>query len=160
MVPPAQSVESVVRVVWCDVEARGECVRAWDEVCVCVGAAPARGRWQPRVEHVWNKWVCVWWRTCMSLSGCDCRACHLGDRTTKQPAMAKPFSYWLGRVPLINYFYFAFFAGNQPPSRSDVGTLLQAIALVSALMFTVVANTPMSISREELMEAHWWYTDG
>ena len=40
-------------------EAHGECVRAWDEVCVCVGAAPARGRWQPRVEYVWNKWVYV-----------------------------------------------------------------------------------------------------
>ena len=57
MAPPAQSVESVVRVAWCDVEANGECVRA--RVCVLEPPRPEAGG-----SPAWNA---------RGTSGCVCK---------------------------------------------------------------------------------------
>lgn len=67
--------------------------------------------------------------------------------------------YFAARLPIINYFYFAFFddATGPPPSRDDVSALANTIALVTALLFTIVAAVPMSVSTDDLNEWDWKY---
>ena len=67
--------------------------------------------------------------------------------------------YFAARLPIINFFYFAFFddATGPPPSRDDVSALANTIALVTALLFTIVAAVPMSVSTDDLNEWDWKY---
>ena len=60
---------------------------------------------------------------------------------------------------MVNFLYFSFFddATGPPPSREDVSALANTIALVTALLFTIVAAVPMSVSPDDLNEWDWKY---
>ena len=67
--------------------------------------------------------------------------------------------YIAARLPVFNFFYFAFFddATGPPPTRDDVSALANTIALVTALLFTIVAAVPMSVSNDDLQKWDWEY---
>ena len=44
------------------------------------------------------------------------------------------------RFPVVNFMYFAFFDDSSGvPTRADLSVVAQGIALVSALLFTIIA---------------------
>jgi hypothetical protein len=66
-------------------------------------------------------------------------------------------TYIVARVPVVSFFYFAFFddATGPPPSREDVSALGNTIALVAALLYTIAAAIPMSVGPEDLEYWDW-----
>lgn len=63
-------------------------------------------------------------------------------------------------VPFANFAYFTFFDDDKgpPPSREDVNALVNTIALISALLYTIGAAIPMSVGLDELEFWDWQYS--
>ena len=63
-------------------------------------------------------------------------------------------------TPFFNFAYFTFFDDDKgpPPTREDVSALVNTIALISALLYTIGAAIPMSVGYDELEFWDWQYS--
>lgn len=63
-------------------------------------------------------------------------------------------------IPFVNFLYYTFFddALGPPPTRDDVNQLVNTIALIAALLYTIGAALPMSVSYDELEFWDWQYS--
>ena len=66
--------------------------------------------------------------------------------------------YVLERTPFVSFMYFTFF--DDTPSEADVSSILNTIALVSALLLTIACGAVGVVPKEDLVRGAIRYAPG